>query len=109
VVGEAEHAGKALLGNLHEIAGLLIDRHGLAWHAIRAEDEPLAIGGPLVVGLVDLGIAGGGGGEKRERHTGDGIDDDLLFGRESRADLGGCGNNGEERAGQQSERAERSG
>lgn len=78
MVGEAEHAGEAGLGDLHEVAARFVDGHRLAGDAVGAEDEPLAVGGPLVVRLVDLGIARGSGREKRERDAGDFVDDDSF-------------------------------
>ena len=43
-----------------------------------------------MVGLIDLGVTRAlGAGQEGERHTGNGIDDDLLFRREPPADLGG--------------------
>ena len=56
LAGHAEHARKAALRHLHDVARLFVHGHGLALHAVRAEDHPLAVAGPLVVRLVNLGI-----------------------------------------------------
>ena len=107
VVGDAEHAGEAGLGDLHEVAGRFVDGHRLAGDAVGAEDEPLTVGGPLVVRLVDLGITRGLGGEKRERDAGDFVDHDFFLRREACADLGGDGRENEEKG--ESEKGGRAG
>ena len=89
VIREAEHPRVAALGDLNDVTGFFVDRHGLSLDAIRAEHHPLAVGGPLVMGRIDLGISGRRAGQKRERHSGDRIGHNFLFGGKPPADLSG--------------------
>ena len=87
MVREAEHAAVTVLGDLDHLTGRFVDGHRLARNAVGTEDQPLPVRGPLVMSLINLGIAGGFRSKKRERHAGHGVDDDLFLRREASADL----------------------
>ena len=91
MIGHAEHALETVLGDLHDIAGLFVDGHRLAaGDAVGAEDEPLPVGSPLMVRLINLGIARAlGGRQESQRHARDWVRDGFLFGGKPFADLGG--------------------
>ena len=96
VAGHAEHPGVAALGHLDHHAALLVHGHRLPAHAVGAEDHPLAVGSPLVVGLVDLRVALALlAGQEHQLDAGLGVFDHLLLGRETPPDLGGNGNCGQ--------------
>jgi hypothetical protein len=107
VARHAEHAHETVVGHLHDVAGVLVDGHGLAGRAIGAENEPLAVRGPLHVRLVDLRIAMGCAGQKRQRHARDRIGHDLLFGWEALADAIGQREGRQQQRGQTSEETRR--
>ena len=84
----AQHAHVAFLGDLHDVTGRLVDGHGLPGHPIGTEDHPLAVGGPVGVRLVDLGIPCIRTGEKGEGCSGHRVDDKFLLRGKALADLG---------------------
>lgn len=58
IAGHVEHTGIAAFGDLHYDSCLLVDGHSLTGDAVRPEDDPFPVCGPLVMGLIDLGISG---------------------------------------------------
>jgi hypothetical protein len=88
---QVQHAGEAAFGDLHQLAGLLVDGHRFPVGDRRAEDDPFAVRSPLRVGGVDLDVLVRFAGQEGQHRAGNRILDDLALGRELAADLGVAG------------------
>src|ERR1035437_2924633 len=87
VASYIQHSSIAALGNLHDLTRFCIHGQRLAFNQVRTEDQPLAVRGPLVWGLIDLGIARRRAGEECEHRARNRVLYHFLLRRKSSADL----------------------